>query len=187
MTKHLLNHFGQGWAELTETFLEAKNTPSPRLYYDGPTIHIKIRKHDWKQQFAALLLVEQAEWSLAPLQRSAVTAPPHGTGEDSSSGEDEMDVDQDDESDEAEDEDDEDEDHDDQVLIAGMSIFIDMSEYSDGDDSSSLTSISSDGPPAPLTAPAAPVTPPALKRSRSSPASTPSKTPTSSRPAKRPR
>jgi len=82
MTKQLLNHFGQGWAELTETFLEVKKHPSPRLYYDGPTIRIEVKKHDWRRQFAALLLVEKDEWSLAPLQVSALKAlhdtPPSG-------------------------------------------------------------------------------------------------------------
>lgn len=191
ITRHILNHFSEGWADLSDTFLEVRKNASPRLYYDGPKIKIMARKRDWRQQFAALLFVEKDEWSLAPLSVSALqalrAAPPSGapsgkilsSGETSSSGEDDMDVDDDEDDDDDEDSDDEsgnedeaEEESDDVISIS-----------SDSDDEES-SSMQDDTPAAPAMAPGR-STPPPLKRSRSSPASSPKTSPSSSHPAKR--
>lgn len=188
-TKHVLNHFGQGWAELSATFLEVKKNPSPRLYYDGPEIRILARKPDWRRQFAALHVVEKDEWSLAPLRVPALHGGPPGgspSGSASSSGEDDMDVDEDEEDDD--DEEDEDENEDDAEEEEESDDVIDISSSdSDNEESSSLSSMECEVPAAPTTAPGAPSTPPPLKRRRTSPASTPSKSPSSSHPTKRQR
>jgi hypothetical protein len=185
ITKHILNHFGEGWSELSATFLEAKKHPSPRLYYDGPEIRILARKPDWRRQFAALLVVQKDEWSLAPLRVPALlalhAALPGGSssGESSSSGEDDLDVDEDDEDeDDEEDEDEDDEEESDDVIDISSS-------NSDDEELSSMSSTESETPAAPTTALEAPSTPPRLKRSRPSPPSSPSKSPSSSHPTKR--
>jgi hypothetical protein len=199
----MLNHFGDAWSELSATFLEASKSPSPRLYYDGPEIRILPQRADWKRQFAALLVVEKDEWSLAPLRVPALlvlhAAPPgdSGSGSGSSSGEDDMDVNEDDKDKDDKDKDDKDEDdeedddenkHGDEAEEEQDSddvIDITTSE-SDGEDSSSLSSMESDSPEVPTTARGAPFTRPSLKWRHPSPASTPSKSPSSSHPAKRP-
>lgn len=190
ITKHILHHFGQGWTELSATFLEVKKHPSPRLYYDGPEIRILARKPEWRQQFAALLVVEKDEWSMAPLrvltlrQLHAGLSGGSPSGSASSSGEDDMDVDEDDEEEDDE-EDDENESEDEEEEESDD--VIDISSSSDDEESSSLSSMESETPEAPPTAPGARSTPPPLKRSRPSPASTPSKSPSSFHPPKRQR
>jgi hypothetical protein len=179
ITRHLLNHFREGWSELTETFLEVKKYPSPHLYYDGPTIRIEARPKDWKRRFDSLFIVEMNESSFAPLQVQALKKlaerPPSASASssgDTSSGEEEMDVEQ-----------------EEQVeVVATDMVGTDMDEDDDEEDSSqdggevgeasTSSSSSSSGVAAP-----APSTPPPLKRN----AATPSHSPSSSRPAKRPR
>jgi hypothetical protein len=158
ITKHFLNHFCEGYADLAETFLEMRQTASPRLYYDGPTIRIEAKPHDWKRRFLCLGITEKNEASFAPLTVHALKLhldkSAEGDREEEQEQEDvDMDVDDED------DEDDEDSGED---------------EDDDEDGSSLLSSVPTS-------------TPPPAKRNRPSPASTPSKTPSSSRPAKRQR
>lgn len=187
ITRNILAHFNDAWAELSDIFLEVKKNPSSRLYYDGPEIRIIARPSDWRQQFAALLYSEQDEWSLAPLGMSALqrlrAARSGGrSGETSSSGEGDMDVDGDDE-----DEDDEESDdskNESQVQEGEQSD--DVIEINSSDDDSS-SSGEDETPAVPTTALGSTTTQRPFKRTRASSASTVNKSPSSSHPAKRQR
>jgi hypothetical protein len=161
----LHDHISSGWDHLTDAFLELKKYPSPRLYYDGPTIEIRAWPHDWKRRFDALGLLEINELPSAPLQVSALKEIHKSRPIISSS----IGVRSSGESEQEEEEDDDDED---------------MGNGSDA--SSASSSLSTDGSVAPQAAPKPPSTPRRRKRTRQPSYSSP-KSPSSSRKAKRQR
>jgi hypothetical protein len=184
ITRNILAHFSDAWAELSEVFLEVKKNPSPRLYYHGPEFKIIARQSDWREQFTALLFVEQDECSSAPLRHPALqafrTAQSGAPSDESSSGGDDMDI-----SDEDEDDDDQD-DGDDESQLEEDEESDDVIEISSDSDVSS-SSDEHETPAVPATTLGSMTPRPTFKRSRTSSASTVNKSPSSTHPAKRQR